>query len=373
MGGACSCPSPRPLALRRISNDFFASVAPSMASDGARTALVWSQPEYQSHSTWSVWLQLLDRDGAPIGSPVVLASGTALFAASVAWTGSEWAVVWLARQATSPYPNHPIFLRVASDGTPIGTPVDLATSFSPTGLDAISVAIGHAPGSGLAMLVGTASDVRLLLLGSGEGPFGTPTRVGESGAYRVSLVGAPDGRFGALLGSDELQVVNADGSITTSVVPFSTLSDPQLAHDGSTWLVTGVRYEHGGDRLVALRGPSLTSTTTLTTVARYVRQSAIAIAGDGSATVVWSDAISYHGAERLGRLHSVRLRLPASATEAAVVETASSALFPEAMVDYDERHAVVHVGADRFVSAWVDRRWGQAEIYALAAEIPACM
>jgi hypothetical protein len=312
-----------------------------------------------------VSFQLLTRDAAPIG-PSALIPGTLdqVSSPDIAWNGSEWGLVWVQNMRVGLYwVDQPHFQRLASDGTPIGTPLNLYSTFNV----ASWVRITHAPGSGWAIVGGAYGSISIQVIGAGTGPFLIATPLTGSAGGWPSAAGAPDGRFGVLYDRDRFQIVNADGSVTTPASTVTQLVSGSLAHDGTTWVASGIRDTPFMPTLTMLRGAALAGVTSISEPTSRDGRGALAIAGDGTATAVWTDP-PYMGT---AGLRAVRARLPAG-TGAAVQHTRTQTIMPDSTVRPPALPDVVHVGADRYVVAWPDGRWGQQEVYALAVDVPAC-
>jgi hypothetical protein len=118
------------------------------------------------------------------------------------------------------------------------------------------------------MLVRPASsEVYFQALGADASTLPLPVRMADtfSGgtAHPWGIAGASDGRF-ALLFGQRVQVVNADGSVTTPSISTPSLYATQIAFDGTTWVVAGTRsateVSPRDTQVLLLRGATLSAT-----------------------------------------------------------------------------------------------------------------
>jgi hypothetical protein len=95
---------------------------------GGAGSAAWNGSE--SGVAWSDGTQLFFRrqalSGAHLGEPSLLPSGSQPADPAIAWNGSEWAILW---REWSPAPAQLWWMRVSSEGQPLGTPMPI-TSFA---------------------------------------------------------------------------------------------------------------------------------------------------------------------------------------------------------------------------------------------------
>jgi len=329
-------------------------IAVRTARGGSHVGMVWVD---STSGDDAIRFQLLNPDGTPFAAGSTLATQpSSLDSPDVAWNGSEWGVVFLRGTRA-------MFTRVDATGAPVGALVDLYAALGSVN----RVRIAHAPGSGFAVAGSlTGGPVRVQVVGTGMGPYPPSAYLSGTGG-EFGLAGAPDGRFGVVaLGA--FQVVNGNGTVTASAVTIPRLYEPVLAHDGVTWIAAGVGADSAPYAVTTLRGPSLAGRTTVSVTSGREHRAVLALAGDGTATVLWHDAL----VDRHGTLWASRVRLPAT-TGAAVLISPATRLMTEESVYGPVPPTVVHMGPDRFVSAWADARWPQRELYSLAVDVSPCM
>lgn len=377
--GACVCPSPVASSAIRLTTSIAASEAPAVAAATDRAAIVWMDG---SAGARTLMLALLRPDGTRVTSDVTLVTTSrGLASPAVVWSGTEIAVAWAQQEATSSA-YRPMFLRVSVDGVPVGTPLDVATGW-PAGSSASQVAIAHHATNGYALAGSTSDTVYFQLLGAdGSGMLPLPVPVTLAGGFSsprgLELVSASDGRWAIARSSSSagthVQVVNADGSITTS--SFAPTADGfahDLTHDGSTWVMPLSLWTSGtGYRPVVARGATLGTTLAFRTptATRVVEASLSAWGREAlGISVVYPDSSS----TTAGALEVARVTLPAGATGTMTLVTPSRPLGGVTTISKTWPLASAHFDGGRAIFVWSDSRWGQLEIYAMPLTLTSCL
>lgn len=336
--------------------------------DGAgRVGLVWWED-------FDLYFTIVDPAGARLIPDVFLA--TAVFGgfqpvADVHWDGTEFGVVW-----NQDY-DELDFQRIAADGTPIGTPIDVAAGWgSSPSLTLTGARVSHA-GSGVGWAVLSANTFSSQLYfqrvpTSGPLPLPVPFGLGV-GLPDYDLAGAPDGRF-AVVYQAGMQKISAAGALDGPLVPVSATE--VIEHDGQTWVsmtrrhttISGVSHT----QLLLTRGETLaTSTVAFDTTSTMTPEAwRLSVLGDEYA-FTFQVPTTPPGMNRNLRLG--RLRGPGTPTGAASLLVPPALSFAMDTADGYSAPAVAWTGADSVLTFWSDVRWGQLELYEMASTFPACM
>jgi hypothetical protein len=343
-----------------------------LAATSTHVAAVWREQTDETLETYTIRFALLDATGARVGPEVILAGPTTglLRWPDIVWTGTELGVVWLEGSAVS-------FQRLDAAGARLGSPIVVNPS------SVSYVRIGWAPGSGYGLVLDDTSDggygEKFQSLGvdgsAPRAPIALPfldSTVSTADLER-DIAGAPDGRFGVLYRRQNLQIIDADGAITTTptnLLPGGILQDARIAHDGTRWVVVAedtipVPLTR---RIVLLRSDALSSPLVVySTTDASIRDPAITFAGT-VASVVFPRIVSGGTTQ----LWHARVSVPVSAAPSVIsAATAITADANVASVDYARPH-VAAISPTEAVVAWPDRRATQLDLYALGLSTQPC-
>lgn len=379
--GACVCPAPVGSAPVRLSTSIASSIGPAIAAASDRAAIAWLE---SGSSGSSIVLALVRPDGTRlVGTDLTVVPSTTrgLSAPAIVWTGTEFGIAWGQQDpATSVY--RPMFQRISVDGAPLAAPVGVGAAW-PASTSTSEVALGHHPTNGYALAAASGDTVYFQMLGAdGSGTLPLPVPVtmsaGFSGPRGIELVAAPDGRWGLMRSSasagTRIQIVNADGSVTTSPIMVTTdgAYSHDLTHDGATWVMPlGLWASTPGYRPVLARGATLSTTLAVraATSTRVVEPSLTLWGREALAlSAVYPDATP----SSAGTLEVTRVTLPAGATGTMSIVTPSAPLGSVTTVSRAQLLAAAHLDANHVLVAWSDTRWGQLEIYAMGVTVASC-
>lgn len=349
--GGCWCPAPVAGAEVRLTNEAADDLAARFATNGTQVGVVWAQ-------AFEVFFQVLDLDGVPITPRITVRSGYRAWNPDVVWGGTEWAVIWKGPGGIAGYETG-YFRRITTDGSLI----DSETVINPGGPELYRARLAWSPISGYAVAFGAGYFRGLGLTGTTLSPA---VRLPGVSSYMLSrtlaIAAAPDGRFGVHYHGDHFQIANADGTLFGVNRTTETLLGSSVAHDGTSFVVTGVRVRSSSSSdLVLLRGSTLASSFTIASGAVFDRPT-LAITG-GLASVVWTTRAH---SSSLGRLRMARLSLPSGAP--AIVSRIVSVVDRD-VIGTDGWAEIVHPTASRAVIGWTDARWGQSEVYDLPVDV----
>ncbi|MGE3632851.1 MAG: hypothetical protein AB7P00_23345 [Sandaracinaceae bacterium] len=332
-----------------------------------RVGLVWWED-------YEVYFALVDATGTRLIADVLLGSNTmgAFDAeADVHWNGTEFGVAWNVAA------DEVAFQRIAADGTPIGSSVDVAAHWTTTlGFLLTGVRLSYA-GAGVGWGVTTVDMLSLRVYYQHvplSGPLPLPVPFGSAGAADFDIAGAPDGRF-AIVYPGWIQKISAAGSLDGPAVSVS--HERVLEHDGHTWVSMARRSTAIGGlshtQLHLLRGESLSSQTLAfdTTATPYPGEVRLGVLGDEYAFAVLAPATSSSSEPSSIRLG--RLRGPGTPTGGATLLVPAALIFAMDSANPYEAPAVAWSGSDSVITFWPDRRWGQEELYEIANTFPPCI
>jgi hypothetical protein len=266
--GSCKCPSPTlgaQLALTSTS-----SGTPSIAGAGTQLVATWLQL-----GSLSVVVAPLGADGTRVGTEVVLSHATSSADAvatdpDIAWSGSEFLVVWPQKRAAG---GHDVYAqRLSASGAVVGARVSLGALAGTTGSALTTGGAVHVAWAAdhwvLASSTGSAGGVAVVVVqtlaadASSAGPTRTVSIAGGT-AYTgpTAIAGAPDGGAAvaarAGVGTVSIVEVQADGtlgapSVLDAAADYGTSVDVEW--DGRAWLTAWRTYASQTSRVVVARG-----------------------------------------------------------------------------------------------------------------------
>jgi hypothetical protein len=255
--GHCRCPDGNLQTEVALSTGGTTSRTPSAVYDGAHIGVVWVEaPSEPSTGTagvpgMNVYFTLLNPNGTrALVSDVVLTSVAAtdwgvVGAPHLAWSGTEYAVVWRQRSPTTV--NEWISLqKIGPDGVPKGAATDITAATSGSlKMGAYSPRIAWSPEYGGYAIAGTTgSQIQLQRLGAtGTSPTAvTSVNITDNTPSYMNRVGfavSPSQQWAVLArhsASATLYLFNADGSVTFAAVDMDTADvkgQVDLLHDGT--------------------------------------------------------------------------------------------------------------------------------------------
>lgn len=366
----CVCPPPTLGTESRLTVTLPNSEYVRTATDGSRVAVAWSE------SINTLMFTIVDATGTRTITDFSRPAASLRYL-DVAWSGTEWGVIWSEYFPTD-VPTHTsaMFQRFASDGTPIGTAIDVSAGWGSSNPSTSRVSLSWAgSGSGWGAAIAYPAGVNFQRIPT-SGPLPFPVLATSSSPWELHIAGAPDGRFGILWNENRFRRIAAAGSLDGPEVSFIRLYDAALGHDGQTWVAVGSRtISSGGTRyqVAMLRGDTFSYATPLidTTVWPGPRASHFALSTQGDEIVTtWSTALA---SSVTGHTLTVaRARGTASPTGAATMVVSPTVLHPMETVSTSHWSAVEWTSATDFLAVWPDIRWGQRELYTLAGSYLAC-
>jgi hypothetical protein len=365
---------------------------PAVAWSGTHLGVAYLDTSKRTNSRGgNVKFALLNADGSrALAQDIALTSfagnnisPTVVSAPDLVWNGSEWGVIWTQtwQRPSTPYSTtDAMFMRLAANGDPLAPVVDITAATGNTYVVGAVRLAYSAAGGGYATVSNSLSNgidfQRIGLTGATPGPINHVDMYVDS--KRLGFAAAPDGHWGVLSRYDySLSFVefNPDGSRTKNPVNVATSTrdaDPDLAHDGTSWIGTwtGARFEGEWHyEVVAARGPSLASQSAVFSQlgSSNLGAARLSVSG-GTAVFVWTQLETSTSFE----MRVARARLPAGTAAPVMLTDASPWLDTPTEGPDSSNFALATAGSNAFIGVWGDTRWGGSQLYAISTNFQNC-
>jgi hypothetical protein len=389
VSGQCKCQDPTPGPAVRLTTNAIDEFQPAAAWDGSHVGVVYRRTD--GSGVDNVRFALLNADGSLV-SDVALTTFTATPSTTVdgpvvAWSGSEYGVVW--SQATlSDQIADVMFRRVGADGTPKAsavaiTPHDGTTHYSVSVAWSPSYAgyaIAYTKGPKNASVQGVFRRIGADgLTPDAENPFAI-----SSGQSSLAIAAAPNGSWGVTAaptyGNLTFARFDADGAKT---LPLATIGitnilrsgGPWVLHDGTGWLNAWIGLSsYGGGQINATRG--LLSGYWSTLVPNLdTASSSIYLNGASLVMVNKMLAVGYVKSVVSGFNYGFRLQrftIPSTATDVLPPFGSTVDILSSGTIQSFQDIALVATGGS-LLGIWADNRWGGTrELYAEPIDLHSC-
>jgi hypothetical protein len=367
----------------RLTNNSLLNARPSAAWDGTHIGIAYAQAIGTSTTAFEIRFALLNPDGTLVSDTALTgyaATGTTSSASrpKLLWNGTEYALTWLEKQASSKV----VFLRLDGTGAKKGDPVVVsATPTSSYDIDGQSLAWSEIDkGYGLAYASRNALTFRRL--GADASAPQVPNTL--AGAYDGidhphQIVANQAGVWGVVGSSDDALMFhqfNVDGSKTLNSAAISMdlayfySSWPAMVHDGTTWTYSWIG---SSTRDVFInRGTSVNSPRSIITGVSPVVFGNVNLAMTGSVLAVgWLEQPTLSTTSPY-RYRLQRFSLPTALASAPVALHAVVDVMPTYNIA-DKNNVTLVSTSNGLVAIWSDTRWGTArELYAVPIDLQSC-
>ncbi len=357
-GGKCMCPNPIVGSALRLTTTPIKTLDPAAVWNGTHVGVVYVEASWYG----GLYFALLNPDGTRAKSPDTVVSdapNTSHQHPDIAWTGSEFGVVW--KQTGSTTTN--MFRRLGPDGTPKAAAVDINANTPGAPLPADEwPRITWSPvygGYALTVLFGNVHFQRIGIDGSAPEAVNV-TALGSAG--RPGIAVSPSGEWGIAANEGnvaKLAFYNPDGSKTKPVSALaSAYGQPDVVHDGTTWLTAWVDNYTG---IKVNRGATANAPVLAVSAPTGYKKALRGIASSGGAyelVVLRDKLISLH---RFAVAQTGPTQLTALTPETTILGTSNA-----------DNIDAVSAGPNKLLVLWSDDRWGPAELYAAPVNLQNC-
>jgi len=393
--GNCRCQDPTPGVAVRVTNSLSDDSRPKLAWDGEHLGVAYrSQGSQGTGPGINVRFALLAADGSVLSDvpitnltdPQLVTDGPA-----VAWSGTEYGVVWSQRNSSSGlgWPPAVMFRRVSAAGTPLAPEVEIAGIAEA----ALEYPYGnYRSGAGIAWSA-SYGGYAISYLSQTNIPYLVFRRIGATGETvdppnktpangnmvdNYPLVSAPDGTWGLASQTPgvNLSIYDADGAHTIPTATISSGSQPVLVHDGKTWL-TAFLYTPPSETVANYyvnRGIGANSPArllALSTTTEHLDASITMV--NGALAILFANSPTSQGKTGPFTLGLQRFAIPNSTSSALSPIDNPVEVLPVATLGQRGDMQIVATGKYSLLAVWADNRWGaNRELYARPIDLHSC-
>lgn len=390
--GSCKCPNPTPGTEVRLMTDSNENYQVSAAWDGTNVGVAYVVTADASLGAgYNLYFARIKPDGTLVGTLQVTSFASTIQGLyeppQLIWNGTEYGLIWV---QNTDYPGAlpmVMFRRINANGTFAAPAVKIAeTYFVEEGGYYYMFRVQNAALAWSSQYGGyavhytregnTGESVFQRLGATGTTPQPENAFLELSRAPPTRMAVAPDGSWG-IMGQLNLQIINPDGSRTTSTTSVDVGMDyfynPPLIHDGQTFVTVG-RHRVGttsNSGLYLNRGTSTNAPALLlqeaTSTQPYVEA---LLAKVGASIAVGYGRFAGTGHARLGLQ---RYAIPATLTSAVTpLHDPIDIMTTDTVSSSGGDAAIVGTTAGHMLAVWADTRWGDKQLYARDIDLHAC-
>jgi hypothetical protein len=385
IGGACRCPDPLLGAEVRLTTNAITDSEPAARWDGTHAGVAFlrgDRPngyEYRSNVVFT----LLNADGTSAHAEVPLTSfdpsGTdgVATAPSIAWTGSEYAIVWSEYTYTTQAASYTLVLqRVSPAGSLIGSKVVL---LSETYLeDGANPLITWSSTYGGYAIVTSRNNgyVRFQRRGA-LGTTNEPPNIVNLYGIASSFFALPAGGWGIGMSHSNCTLIriNADGSRTLPITTIAQTSQfaCDTVWDGTTFATSWgtLNYAGSGDLWInrgeQTNNPYKAGSVNIPAIVYPLDATALVVGPGSTLNLAYEQAASSSGFA----LKLARFAVPAGTGSALTPITGAVNVLASDTIPSGDNFRIISTG-NNLLALWVDNRWGAREIYARPIDLRGC-
>ena len=389
--GNCRCQDATPGTPVRLTNSLSDDSRPKVAWDGVHLGVAYRSEDSQGAN---VRFALLAANGSLVSDVAVTNlthPQTVTYGPALAWSGSEYGIVWLQRTASTGQGVQPnvMFRRIASSGQPISPEVEIA-GLADSALD--YPYSNYRSGAGLAWS-SSYGGYAVSYLSQTSGTFLVFRRIGATGAApepsnkiavngnpmdNYPLVAAPDGTWGiaSQTPSVSFSLIDADGAHTLPTASISSGTQPALVYDGKAWL-TAFAYTPPNESLRTYfvnRGTGANSPSRLLALSSTTDHvdASITMVNGALAIAFTNSPLSQYGTGPFS-FSLQRFAIPSSTSSALAPIDNPVEILPTSTLPQPGDMQIAATGKYSLLAVWADNRWGaNRELYSRPLDLHSC-